>query len=263
MGEFRRLLTTQSKALKALQERTSAPDIVEFFKEYEFQRFTYDPSNPPDAEFQRLCQQRQWGPVRIAHAQLEYEEAQQESILWQEQWGQPLAQSAVVEYFENCEFDNSGYDTSSDTSEIPLLEFVGELPAVEFLRAQRVEGYTYSSGLLHEEFRGLLNAREAEWEASLPVESNQAAFLVTGHALAATTPREEWIEDWRTIERELKEEFQFEIEDEFDVLMDFIGSSTGLEAWEVLVELYGVGEAPLDKDEAEHVSPNARLHPVR
>ncbi|RPA94283.1 hypothetical protein L873DRAFT_1793064 [Choiromyces venosus 120613-1] len=249
IGEFWRLLTTQSKALKALQERTSAPDIVEFFKEYEFQRFTYDPSNPPDAEFQRLCQQRQWGPVRIAQARLEYEDAQQESILWQEQWGQPLAQSAVVEYFGNRKFDNSGYDTSS--GEIPLLALVGELPAVKFLRAQSVEGYTYSSGLLHEEFRGLLNAREAEWEASLPAESNQATFLATGHALAPTTAREEWIEEWRTIERELKEEFQFEIEDEFDVLMDFIGRSTGLEAWEVLVELYGVGKALLGQDGAE------------
>ncbi|RPA94286.1 hypothetical protein L873DRAFT_1793067 [Choiromyces venosus 120613-1] len=252
IGEFWRLLTTQSKALKALQERTSAPDIVEFFKKYEFQRFTYDPSNPPDVEFQRLCQQHQWEPVRIACAQLEYEEAQQESILWQEQWKLPLAQLAVVEYFENYEFDNSGYGISSDTSEIPLLELVGGLPAVEFLRSQSVEGYTYSYGLLHEEFRRLLSAREAEWEASLPIESNQATILATGHALAPTTAREEWIDEWGMIERKLKEEFQFQIEGEFDVLMDFIGSSTGLEAWEVLVELYDVGEAPLGKDEAKH-----------
>ncbi|RPA94282.1 hypothetical protein L873DRAFT_1846707 [Choiromyces venosus 120613-1] len=255
IGEFWRLLTTQSKALKALQERTSAPDIVEFFKKYEFQLFIHNPSNPPDAEFQRLCQQRQWGPVKIARAQLKYNDAQQESILWQEQWKQPLAQSAVVEYFENYKFENPGYGISSDTSEIPLLELVGELPAVKFLRDQRVKGYTYSSGLLHEEFKRLLKAKEAEseaeWKASLPAESNQARIVATGHALGPTTAREEWIEEWRTIKRELKEKFQIEIDREFDVLMEFIGRSRGLKAWEVLVELYGVGKAPLGEYEAE------------
>ncbi|PUU82760.1 hypothetical protein B9Z19DRAFT_327503 [Tuber borchii] len=39
--------------------------LQEFFSQFNFQRYTYDPHNPALEEFKRLCQERLWGPSKI------------------------------------------------------------------------------------------------------------------------------------------------------------------------------------------------------
>ncbi|RPA94287.1 hypothetical protein L873DRAFT_1814635 [Choiromyces venosus 120613-1] len=276
------------EAQKALCQEMLGPATVEFFEKYNFQQFTYDPSEPTDVEFKRLCEQRRWGPAKLSKVQKEYDIAQQKSALWKQQQCEPFATSAVVEFFQNHKFDNFTYDTSAkpveelrrlqteqekvqiDRAELfnalnaetesqaagapdvspfldPLLGQVGNLPAVEFLKAQRVRGYNYNSSLLHEEFGNLLNAKKAEWEAKHPKPK-------ANRTVEEKARRKKWEKEWKKIEAELKKRFQFAVEKEFDSLVVFIRRSTGLKAWEVMVELYGVGKEAVIKEEAEKVS---------
>ncbi|RPA94288.1 hypothetical protein L873DRAFT_1846710 [Choiromyces venosus 120613-1] len=270
------------EAQKALRQEMPEPATVEFFEKYNFHQFTYDPSEPTDVEFKRLCEQRRWGPAKLSKVQKEYDIAQQKSALWKQQQCEPFASSAVVEFFQNHKFDNFTYDTSAEPIEElrrlqteqekvqiakaelfntetksqaagspgaspppdPLLGHVGDLPAVEFLKAQRVKGYNYSSGLLHEEFMNLLSAKKAEWEARHPKPK-------ANRAVEEKARKKEWEKEWKKIEAELKKRFQFAVEKEFDSLVVFIRRSTGLKAWEVMVELYGVGKEAVIKEEAE------------
>ncbi|KAF8422850.1 hypothetical protein EV426DRAFT_147464 [Tirmania nivea] len=44
---------------------TSDGPVADFFEVHEFPGYTYDPGQPPEAEFDRLCIARQWGRRRV------------------------------------------------------------------------------------------------------------------------------------------------------------------------------------------------------
>ena len=39
--------------------------LREFFSQFDFIEYTYDPYSPPFEEFKRLCQARRWGALKI------------------------------------------------------------------------------------------------------------------------------------------------------------------------------------------------------
>ncbi|RPA94280.1 hypothetical protein L873DRAFT_1793062 [Choiromyces venosus 120613-1] len=279
--ELKRLVAAQDQSQ---HKQTRAPAIVQFFKKYEYQQFTYCPSNPTPVEFKRLCQQRGWGPAKLHEVWIEFNHAQMRSAIWQQQW-MPLARSTVVEFFENYEFHKIIPDSADafeqlqrfkaaqeeaqiartkllavledDTKSravvpcgaVSLLELVEKLPAVEFLKAQRVEGYNYETDPLHEEFGKLVRAKSAEWMASQPVSSFRTVIISPSEAIRVPSQATE--ATWKKIEAVLEQEFQSAVGREFNELMDFIGRSTGLEAWQVVAKLYGVGEAAMVREDAQ------------
>jgi len=46
--------------------------LQEFFSQFNFQRYTYDPHAPPLEEFEFLCQERQWGPSKIREHEIAF-----------------------------------------------------------------------------------------------------------------------------------------------------------------------------------------------
>ncbi|PUU82763.1 hypothetical protein B9Z19DRAFT_327540 [Tuber borchii] len=79
--------------------------LQEFFSQFNFQRYTYDPHTPASGEFKRLCQARQWGPSRIREHETEF-------LLAVEKEERPLQ-----EFFRQFNFQGYTYNPHTPASE--------------------------------------------------------------------------------------------------------------------------------------------------
>ena len=119
-------------------------------------------------------------------------------------------------------------------------------PIVVFLRGWEVAGYRYRSGCAEVEFRNLVGVCRCIWE--------QGAIEM-GHDVKGREAGKRWRAS--TELAKLQEGFYGAVEERFDFILDEIAHWTRLRRVVVLAELFGVGDAPLKKEEAETVS----MHP--
>jgi hypothetical protein len=240
---------------------TQENPISAFFCSFTFHRYAYDPANPPDAEFKRLCEARLWGGVKIAENFAKYTLALEAA----------RADSAIARFFRKYEFVGFTHVLAAD----PQAEFdrlqaarrwgvkklnkirkeflaaskadiVGRLPIVEFLKENSCVGYHYGSGPPELEFKALMAAHKGNWTQE---------EILKGNDVTSESARRRWrlSAAYRELE-ELRASFYGAIEEQFDLMLDLIAGKTGLRRDEVMVELYCVGKAPLPREETEIVS---------
>lgn len=165
----------------------------------------------------------------------------------------PFAQNLLAD--PEAEFDRlqaeirKKFEAALEETKIEAERVIVEtFPIVEFFKAQEVFWYTYGYGRPEKEFRMLMEAHKDVWAARERRKKNVA----TGS---------EGRKRWRASDKfkELQEGYYKAVEGQFDTTLDRIAASgkRGMRRDEVMVELYGVGKAPLSEKEAETVS----LHP--
>ena len=249
--------------------------LQEFFSQFNFQEYTYDPHKPPLEEFERLCQARKWGPSKtrkhktaFLHA---FESGQDQRV--------SLAGPNVVEFFRRYEYHRFTYDldapiqsefqrlvglrewgnanlskvtrqfnkaialdareqsvySSSEPSdpEGPGMQEVDLL--ADWLRKQECRGYKYRGGPPELEFRKLVDVKRKEWKQA--------------HRELEHCP------SWKhSLEFELlRTEFYEVVEKVFNSLLDKFCQITGFTPWQVLVGLYGEGQESVGKNAAKTV----------
>ena len=253
---------------------TQETHLSAFFSSFAFNRYTYDPSRDPADEFERLCVARKWGTAKkekyfakylsalgetrnqplatffrkyeflqFAHDPSADPEAEFDRLQAARKWGRKKLEGIRKEFLAALE----GRIEAAETTGRVILE---TLPIVEFFQEHEVARYTYRSGRPEEEFRRLVRAHKTIWKAKEKAMGN----VVTG---------DEGGRRWRASPefRELQEGFYQAVEGQFDITLDRIAASGEIQMRrdEVMVELYGVGKAPLSEEEAETVSFHPKL----
>ncbi|PUU82757.1 hypothetical protein B9Z19DRAFT_1120143 [Tuber borchii] len=118
----------------------AGPNVIEFFRKYEYQRFTYDLDAPIQSEFQRLVGLRGWGKANLSKVTRRFNRA--------------VALDAR---------EQSVYSASESTDpEGPGMQEVDLL--ADWLKKQECRGYRYQGGLPELEFKKLVDVKRKEWK---------------------------------------------------------------------------------------------------
>jgi len=235
---------------------TSGP-LEEFFTQFNFIGYTYDPDTAPLEEFDHLCQARKWGASKVKKHETDFLLALEE---WQDLRGSPVGPN-VIKFFREYEYHLFTYDldapTQSEFQRLIELRGWGErnlskvtkrfkkavaldatrqlepgspgLTALNdllpnWLREQECPGYKYLGGLPELEFKELTRVKRREW--------NKAR-----RKLGLSTDNEAWKEDEEF--QALRTEFYEVVEQVFNLLLDIFCQITGFTPDQVLVGLYG------------------------
>ena len=199
---------------------SAGPNAIKFFREYEYQLFTYDSDAPIQSEFQRLVGLRGWGNANLSKVTKQFNKA--------------VALDAR---------EQSVYSTSEPTDPSdPGMQEVDLL--ADWLRKQKCRGYRYQGGLPELEFRKLVDVKCREWHRG----QNFADGRGRGMSRVGRGA-------WRGSEefKSLRTEFYEIVEEVFNTLLDKVCKITGLTPWQVLVGLYGQGQRGVGKQAAEIV----------
>lgn len=197
---------------------------MEFFEGYEFQRFTYDPSQPPEAEFTRLCDARNWGTQRRELIRMMFDDvvnSSRQSTTRTAGSGTAAGSSARVGGSSSINALRVSSSAATDPNS----------PIRKFFLENSVPGYTYRGRSPHNEWRQLLKAKR--WK-----------------------PRECKREG--TEENDLYINYLQVVEEEVDYLIERnLGvRNEELKPWQYLCQMFKVGEAPvesLSKNKAKKV----------
>ena len=291
--------------------------LQEFFSQFNFQRYTYDPHNPALEEFKRLCQERQWGPSKIR----EHETAFLLAVEREKDLGESLAgpNAPLQEFFSQFNFREYTYDPHTpapeefkrlcqarrwgaskirehETAFLLVVEreqdLRGGLPGpnvIEFFRKYEYQRFTYDlDAPMQSEFQRLVKLRGwGEVNLSKATEQfNKAVALDAGDSEDLGIQEVDLLLDWMWQQqcceyryrealpelnfKKLKEwewvygesegefeslhkEFNQVVEKVFDSLLDEFCRITGVTPWQLLVELYGQEQQDVEKEAAEIV----------
>ena len=200
------------------RESPAGPNVIEFFRKYEYQRFTHDLDVPLRSEFQRLVKLRGWGEVNLSKVTKRFNKAVMLDVAERLVYGASEATDSddldeAIYYEDLEEATDSG---NLGTEEVDLL--------ADWLIEQECPRYTYLGGLPELEFNELLLVKEWEWyqarmEEGIDIED------------------EEWKDSVELML--LRTEFYEVVEEAFNLLLDKFYQITGFEPWQVLVGLYG------------------------
>jgi len=178
-----------------LSESPAGPNVIKFFREYEYQLFTYDFDAPTRSEFQRLVELRGWGERNLSKVTSQFNKAV----------ALDAGEQSVVP------------SASSDMQEVDHL--------ADWLRKQECPGYRYRGDSPELEFKRLVDVKRREW---IRINGNPRLWK-------------------RSSEFELlRIKFYRVVEKVFNLLMDKFCQITGLTPWQVLVGLYGNGQQGVD-----------------
>ncbi|PUU82762.1 hypothetical protein B9Z19DRAFT_1074171 [Tuber borchii] len=167
------------------------PNVFDFFRKYEFQRFTYNLDAPIQSEFQRLVKLRGWGEANL---------------------------SKVAQQFNRAVVLDATEQSVLGTQEAGLL--------AHWLIEQECHGYRYLGGLPEIEFKKLVRVKRWKW--------NQVR-----REAGMDTRNEAWKESEEF--NQLHTEFYEVVEEAFNLLLDSFCQIARFEPWQVLVGLYGPG----------------------
>ena len=227
-----------------------------FFSSHNSEAYTYDPTSSPADEFERLCIARQWDETTKNENFEEFFSALHENS------SSPLE----VFFCKHSVPDFTYYPLNSDGREFLRLRAARQWdytkfkevrdewlvavertrsPIVVFLRGQEVAGYRYRSGRAEVEFRKLVGVRRRIWEEGEIEIGRDVKGREAGRRWRASTEL-----------AELQAGFYGAVEERFDFILDEITRWSGLRRrrYVALAKLFGVGDAPLTKEEAETVS---------
>ncbi|CUS15004.1 unnamed protein product, partial [Tuber aestivum] len=252
-----------------LSTRNSPTVYAKFFKKYNFERYTFEPGNPLEQEFQRLAKARQWGVESTAkHHELlhrairlaEFFERFEDSEVVGGYKYSPEAESPV-EFSRLCtvkgwdegriavvkkEYDeltgvtsrkrkDSASDSKGDQKE-DVLE--GHTAIAKFFIKNRCPGYSYRYRSSEVEFRELVEVRKAMWKERTGSRKRKGTYEKT--------------EEYKGLRRE----FEVAIEKCFDTFLGVRRKSAEekeMRPWETLVELLKVGKAPMGRGKANQL----------
>ena len=245
---------------------TQESPLSAFFSSFTFNHYTYDPTQDPADEFERLCVARKWGKakkdkyfvnyllaieesryqplavffqkyqfLRFSHDPLADPRAEFARLQAARKWGEKKLSTVRVEFLAAL---GAGSSAAQPTTR-PILE---RPPIAEFLKERQFSGYTYGSDRPELEFKKLVEAQRRHWEKEQ--EAN-------GINVRSKESRRRWKADAERTR--LQDEFYEALEQQFNARLDKIAGGTGLRRDEVMVELCGAGKAPLSKKEAIEV----------
>jgi len=249
--------------------------LLEFFSQFNFIEYTYDPHSPPLEEFKRLCQARRWGASKIRKHETAFLFAVKKE---QDLRGDPAGPN-VIEFFRKYEYllftydldapmqsefqrlvglrgwgernlskvtkrfnkavaldarEQSAHDASEPTApEDPGIQGVDLLP--DWLRKQECRGYKYLGGLPELEFKKLVNAKKKEWKWIYKEHEDAPLW---GRSTEAESLRAEWYGA---------------VEDDFNSMLDKFCLITGITPWQVFVGLYDEGRVDVTRESARKV----------
>jgi len=213
-------LLAVEKREQDLKGSLPGPNLIKFFREYEYQRFTYDLDAPIQSEFQRLVGLRGWGKANLSKITRQFDKA--------------VALDAR---------EQSAYSASKPTDpegremqEVDLL--------ADWLRKQECHGYKYQGGLPELEFRELVDVKYREWSRDQNFQNKRKQGM-SGVGRGAWRGSEEF--------KLLRTKFYEIVEKVFNTLLDKVCKITGFTPWQVLVGLYGQGQRGVGKQAAEIV----------
>ncbi|PWW73511.1 hypothetical protein C7212DRAFT_347014 [Tuber magnatum] len=254
----------------------STPDgpIPQFFRQFTFQKYSYNPHAPAPKEFKRLCEARQWGPSKIRR----HEAVFRELIL---EVGQDPSRSSagpeVTKFFRRYEYQNFACDLDAP-AQSEFQRLIGlrgwgkkKLSGVkkEFKNAvaldAREQSMYGSSQFTGPEYQGppevdLL----ADWlrEQECPGYRYRGDLPELEFKELVYVKRREWLrrryheigedrpltteerQEWKTAPEfeSLRDGFYAVVEEVFNLLLENFCQITGLTPWQVLVGLYGEGQ---------------------
>ncbi|CUS11181.1 unnamed protein product [Tuber aestivum] len=198
--------------------RSAGPEVIEFFRKYEYHLFTYDLDVPAQQEFQRLVELRGWGKKKLSKVKKEFKNA---LLLDAEEQSVSAASEPTG-------------PRNWDIQEVDLL--------ADWLREQQCPGYRYRGGLPELEFKKLESVKRWEW------------LEYRHHEIGRDLTVEERREWKRSPEFEsLRAEFYTVVEEVFNLILDDFCQITGLTPWEVLAGLYGKGQDPAGRNAARKI----------
>ena len=116
-----------------LRGMLAGPNVIKFFRKYEYQQFIYDFNAPTQSEFQRLVKLRGWGEANISKVTIQFNEAVELDAR-----EQPV------------------YDADPGIQEVGLL--------ANWLRRQKCCEYRYQGGPPELEFKKLVDIRRRKWK---------------------------------------------------------------------------------------------------
>ena len=227
------------------RESVAGPNVIEFFRKYEYQQFTYDSDAPMQSEFQRLVKLRGWGEVNLSKVTKQFNEAVMLDVterlvysaseatdsddLEEATDSEDLEEATDSDDLEEATYyddleeatDSEDQEEATDSEDLGTEEV--DLLA-DWLMEQECPGYTYLGGLPELEFRELVRAKGQEW--------NQARVEE-----GIDIEDEEWKDSVEFML--LRTEFYEVVEEAFNLLLDKFCQITGFKPWQVLVGLYG------------------------
>ena len=198
----------------------AGPNAIKFFREYEYQLFTYDSDASVQSEFQRLVGLRGWGNANLSKVTNQFNKA--------------VALDAR---------EQSAYSPSEPSDPLDLGMQEVDLLA-DWLRKQECRGYRYQGGLPELEFRKLVDVKCREWYRDQDF-SNRRGRGMSRVGRGAWRGSKEF--------KLLRTEFYEIVEEVFNTLLDKVCKITGFTPWQVLVGLYGQGQRGVRKQAAEIV----------
>ncbi|CAZ81961.1 unnamed protein product [Tuber melanosporum] len=256
--------------------------LSQFFEQFDFERYTYDPDIPPRKEFDRLCEARQWGSSKISHHETEFflalsreldrsgssvgievikffrryeyslftydidEPVQSEfqRLVGLRGWGNARLSKVTREFNDAVALDARGQSGYS-TSEPTTSENPGTLEEdllADWLRARECPGYEYSGDLHELEFKKLADAKRREWLRCLSLERGRPTSI-------------EERRGWKISPEflKLRNGFYAVVEKVFNLQLGNFCRVTGLTPWQVFVELYGNGQQNVGKRDAKTI----------
>ena len=249
---------------------TPSGPLQEFFSQFNFQRYTYDPHKPPLEEFKRLCQERQWGPSKIREHEIAFLHAVERG---QDRKGN-LPGPNVIEFFIRYEYPLFTYNLdASPQSELQRLAGLrkwGEANLSQVteqsnkavaLDARVKSGYAASESTDSED----LEVQEVDHLVDWMWRQECCEYRYRGALPELTFTK---LKKWERVNEEsedslsstdscefepLHTEFNRVVEMVFNSLLDEFCEITGFTSWQVLVGLYGKRRKDVGKQEAETV----------
>ena len=244
--------------------------LQEFFSQFNFQRYTYDPHKPVLEEFKRLCQERQWGPSKIREHQTAFLRAVGRG---QDRKGS-LPGPNVIEFFIRYEYPLFTYNLDAPPQS-ELLRLAGLRKWGEANLSQVTEQFNKAVAL---DARGKSGYAASESTDSEDLEVQEVDLLVDWmwqqecceYRYRGALPELNFkkLKEWERVNEEsedslsqtdscgfepLHNEFNRVVEMVFNSLLDEFCRITGFTPWQVLVGLYGKRQKGVGKQEAETV----------
>ncbi|RPA89102.1 hypothetical protein L873DRAFT_1791719 [Choiromyces venosus 120613-1] len=225
---------------RALLSTLNAPTVyANFFKKYNFEKYTFEPGRSPEQEFQLLAKTRQWGTKQTTRNQRLLEIAIRQAEFFErfedfreDGWDEGKIADVKNQYEVLTGVSSHKEDEAREAYE-DVVE--GKTAIAKFFIENQCPGYSYSYRSSVVELSELVEAREDMWEEIAGDRERRGSYKKT--------------EEYYRLQRE----FQVATEECFESFLRVkIGSLEEKETrpWETLAELLKLGKAPMDRSTA-------------